>query len=548
MIVASRRNLESLVERVDSLRRFVAVSRDYLPEDVLAPARSVVDRAGERLALSRDHTVVALAGPTGSGKSSLFNALAAENLSTVGVRRPTTSAAHACAWGPGSASELLDWLGVTRRFSGAHDDATLSGLVLVDLPDFDSVEATHRLEVDRLLALVDLVVWVLDPQKYADKLVHKQYLAQFHRHRDITVVALNQADLLEPAETQRCLEDLRRLVDADGLGGVPVLMTSAVGSPGIGPLRETLERAVAARLAALHRLSADVDGVVDGLQPFVSVDAPKDAVDRETTRALTDALAVAAGVPVVARATERAYVHRAIRSTGWPVTKWVRRLRPDPLGRLRLGRSASYEKAARLNGGGVPVGATSIPPAAPAAQAVVGLALRTLAERAGRALPEPWPAAVLAAARSHTDDLTDALDVAITRTDLGLSRLPLWWRAVGVLQWLTALAALVGLFWLGVRLALFAFGLPELVPAPRVGQVQVPALLFFGGLLAGLLVSVVVRPIIVVAARRKGSRAAARMRDAIARVASDLVLAPVRAVLRAYADARAALRAAAPPP
>ena len=106
--------LESLVDAVEALRRFVMVSREYVPDDLLAPARTVVGRAGERLSLSRDHTVVALAGATGGGKSSLFNVLAGIELSTVGVRRPTTGAAHACVWGAGSASELLDWLGVAR--------------------------------------------------------------------------------------------------------------------------------------------------------------------------------------------------------------------------------------------------------------------------------------------------------------------------------------------------------------------------------------------------------------------------------------------------
>ena len=64
-------------------------------------------RAGERLGHGVEHTVVALAGATGSGKSSLFNALAGADLSTVGVRRPTTSVTSACAWGE-DASALLD--------------------------------------------------------------------------------------------------------------------------------------------------------------------------------------------------------------------------------------------------------------------------------------------------------------------------------------------------------------------------------------------------------------------------------------------------------
>ena len=69
------------------------------------------------------------------------------------------------------------------------------------------------LKLDRLLALVDLVVWVLDPQKYADRVVHRQYLAQFQRHRDITVVLLNKADLLSEADLRRCVTDLKRLLD-----------------------------------------------------------------------------------------------------------------------------------------------------------------------------------------------------------------------------------------------------------------------------------------------------------------------------------------------
>ncbi|MGO9294206.1 MAG: hypothetical protein ACLP52_10080, partial [Streptosporangiaceae bacterium] len=52
---------------------------------LLTTAQELLTRAGERLRLSSEHTVVALAGGTGSGKSSLFNALAGADFSTVGV-------------------------------------------------------------------------------------------------------------------------------------------------------------------------------------------------------------------------------------------------------------------------------------------------------------------------------------------------------------------------------------------------------------------------------------------------------------------------------
>src|SRR6185369_15772440 len=64
---------ERVVDRVEALRRLVGATEAYLPASRLAPARALVARAGERLALSRSHTVAALAGATGSGKSTIFN-------------------------------------------------------------------------------------------------------------------------------------------------------------------------------------------------------------------------------------------------------------------------------------------------------------------------------------------------------------------------------------------------------------------------------------------------------------------------------------------
>jgi energy-coupling factor transporter ATP-binding protein EcfA2 len=521
-----------VVDRIGALARFTAAAQGHLPDRDLAQALALIERTGERLALSREHTVVALAGSTGGGKSSIFNGLAGLTLSPTGLRRPTTGEAHACVWGAGSANGLLDWLGVGRRFTrDGGSDPDLSGLVLLDLPDFDSVQTAHRAEADRLLAVVDLIVWVLHPQKYADKLVHKSYLAQFHRHRDITVVVLNQADLLGAEDLQECLTHLPQLLADDGLGDLPVRTASTVGPPGLHALADALSQAVAARQAALRRLSADLDGVTATLEPFIGQAVPKDALGPATTNALTDALARSAGVPMVATATQRAYVHRAGKHTRWPPLRWLRRLRPDPLSRLHLGEHTTTPAA------------TSIGPAAPAAQAAVALALREAAARAGQSLPQPWQASILAALRSNMDDLPDALDGAVARTDLGLSRPRWWWRAVGGLQWLAAAVALVGLLWLAVRYAMFALALPE-PSLPQVGRIPLPTALLGGGLLAGLLISILVRPVVQLAARHQRRRAHARLRSGIERVAQDLVVTPAERVLGAYTQARDSLRQA----
>lgn len=63
----------------------------------------------ERRALSGDHTVVGFFGATGSGKTSLFNAVVGEDLGKAAARRPTTSSPLAAIWEPDGSEEL--WTG-----------------------------------------------------------------------------------------------------------------------------------------------------------------------------------------------------------------------------------------------------------------------------------------------------------------------------------------------------------------------------------------------------------------------------------------------------
>ncbi|MPZ25365.1 MAG: ABC transporter [Micromonosporaceae bacterium] len=523
----------SLALRVDALGRFRRATEPYLPADWLEPVRAVAARAGQRLALSRTHTVTALAGGSGSGKSSLFNALAGMELSPVGLRRPTTGQAYACVWGePAEAGPTLDWLRVpvANRFAresalDADDQASLRGLVLLDLPDFDSVEADHAAEVSQLLELVDLVVWVVDPQKYADRVLHERYLRRFHRHRAVTLVALNQTDLLEAADVPRLLADLDQLLATDGLADVPTLATSAViGAAGLTGLRAALQTLVTGRRAALHRLAADVDEVVDGLVDLIGPEPVPLTVDRVPE--LVSGLAEAAGLPATTRAAESAYRARVAAAMSGPLSWRVRRKPADP------------------------------PPATAAGtvgRAAAGLAVRTVAARASAGLPAPWPDAIADASRSHLDDLpeavadalADALATGDTSTGPGA---PGWCRLVSAAHWLAAGTALVGLGWLVIGWVLAAVAVP--VSHSRVGAVPVPVLLLTGGLLGALALATLAQSLARWAARRARARTAGRLRAALAEIADRLVVEPIREVLRRYAEARAALHlaGATPPP
>ncbi|MEU4557222.1 GTPase [Actinoplanes sp. NPDC023936] len=542
-VVEKRVDAQDLARRLDALSRFLRVTGPYLPDGKLVTAHTLVERAGNRLSLSLDHTVVALAGSTGSGKSSLFNALARFKLSQVGVRRPTTGTAHACVWGPlEPANRLLDWIGVLprQRFVresalDGDDEVALHGLVLLDLPDFDSVERAHQLEVDRLLGLVDQIVWVVDPQKYGDRVLHRAYLSQFSSHAGVTIVVLNQADRLSPGDTEVVLTDLGRLLEEDGLGGTPVLASSAKQPGMLTDLREALETTVAARQAALRRLAADLDTVGEELAATIGPPAAEDEVDRSTVRQLADSLAASAGVPAVADATAQAYRQRATASTGWPLVRGLNRLRPDPLRRLHLSEKPATDAVSTDI-----VPRTSVPAAGAAQRSAVGISVRAVASRAAAPLPEVWAPALTTAARSRADDLPDALDRAVATTDLGVAKTPIWWRVIGALQWVLLATAVVGLGWLIVGYAVRVLGLPAL-DNPAVGAVPLPTLLLLGGLFAGMLLWLLLKPLIAAGSRRARRRAEQRLRSAVTDVARGYVVAPVREVLNAYAQAREAL-------
>jgi GTP-binding protein EngB required for normal cell division len=511
-----RRGAEALLVRAEAVHWFLEASAGVVPEERLAPARAVVGRARQRLELSRGHTVVALAGATGSGKSSLFNAVSRLELSAVAVRRPTTRTAHACVWGTQDSATLLDWLGVAwdRRFAresalDADDEAPLRGLVLLDLPDFDSVVDEHRVEVNRLLALVDLVVWVTDPQKYADQVVHEGYLRTFHQHRDVMVVVLNQADRLTTADAGRCVADLRHLLEADGLAGIPVFATSATGPPGIGELRGVLEKAVSARQAALRRLDDDVTSVVSDLADLVGPEPAERGAEEE----LVDGLLHAAGVSAVADAAAHAYRRRA--------GQWLRWLPIRPPWR---------------HGSGVTRPVTTQP-------AEAGLAVRGYADRVSAGLPEPWHGAVSSAARAGMGDLPSALDRALAGTDLGATRTPFWWRLAATAQWLLALAALGGLVWLVAGPLAPTFG-THAPWDPKVGPVPLAAVVTVAALAAGLLLRLILLPPGVAAAHLVQEQALRRLRGSVFEVARQQVVEPVKGLLGRYARARSALSSA----
>jgi hypothetical protein len=415
---------------------------------------------------------------------------------------------------------------------GRDGDHSLDGVVLLDLPDHDSTEVSHHLEVDRLVQLADLLVWVLDPQKYADAAIHDRYLAPYATHQGVMLVVLNHIDTVPEDRRRAMLDDVRRLLVADGLGDVPVLAVSARHGTGIAELRAEIAKRVSAKKMTRARLEADLRAAAGRLDAASGTGRTRTLSD-DRVDALEDALAQAAGVPTVVAAVERSTRMRAGRATGWPVTSWLSRLKPDPLKRLHLNLGAEGKQ---LTGRA----RTSAPKATLVQRARVDSEVRMLADDVSTGLARPWAEAVRRASLSRLPDLGDRLDAALSDTDLGASRVPVWAGAVRLLQWVLIVGALAGAGWLAALAVMGYLRVPQ--PAtPDVGSVPLPTLLLVGGVALGLLLALVCRFLVAATARRRARVADRRLRDAVRKVSEELVIEPVEHELQAYATVRTGL-------
>lgn len=488
--------------RAAALAEAAALLARHRDDEEVAAAAATADRARARLGHGTDHTVVALAGQTGAGKSSLVNALVGSEVSRVAVTRPTTSRPLAVVHG-GGADGLLDWLDLRDRHT-VPAPAGLGGLVLVDLPDMDSVAAENRAESTRLVGLADLVVVVTDPQKYADQVLHEQVLAPLSEHEGVVRVVLNKADQLTGHDLDTCLAELARLLHVDGFDRVDPLAVSATSGAGVDELRDDLGAAVRARRVAVDRLRADLRLAAAPLLPAGASTVADDALVATATDGLADAVATGHVAAVVA-AQHR---HDGRIATGWPVTRWVRRLRRAPLRDVpTLGQREVASDAVRAT-------------------------LRTVGEQAGRGLESPWDRIVRDVARGREAEVAAGLDHITTRGVEALRDRPQWWRAVAAAQGGLLLAALVGAAWLGAIVLGESLLLLELDAAtPRWRGLPLPTLLLVGGVAGGWLTALLARAAVAVGARRRRRRAARSLRRKVADVARAELVAPVRAAL-----------------
>lgn len=206
------------VVQTATLESLASVARDLrfeLDASTREPALRLADELVRTIDLCRrdiadpDRRVaVAIVGATGSGKSTILNALAGRVVSEPGTLRPTTS--RPVVWLEAGADVSLDEPSMLRVFS---DDPRLRFVSVIDSPDFDSTVEAHRDTADIVLEHADLCLFVTSARRYADDAAWIMLRKARRRHLPIYFV-LNR---LPPTGTGQILEHYAKRLRNEGL-------------------------------------------------------------------------------------------------------------------------------------------------------------------------------------------------------------------------------------------------------------------------------------------------------------------------------------------
>ncbi|CAN5891027.1 dynamin family protein [soil metagenome] len=159
--------------------------------------------------------VVALAGPTGSGKSTILNSVAGYEVSRPGPLRPTTR--QPVVWCHEREAHRYQTMGGVECLVVTEGHPLLADLTLIDTPDIDSYVSEHRRIATAVLRQADVVVFVTSAQRYADA-VPWEVVDEVDRRGSQIIFVLNRLS----RRAAGSVSDYAALLRARGLDPEPI--------------------------------------------------------------------------------------------------------------------------------------------------------------------------------------------------------------------------------------------------------------------------------------------------------------------------------------
>lgn len=126
--------------------------------------------------------IVAFMGGTGVGKSSLLNRLAGKAIARAGIVRPTSREVTLFHHHSVAIQHLPEQLPLAKINISQHDDEAKKNIVWIDMPDFDSTEQSNKQLVLQWLPYIDVLIYVVSPERYRDEKAWRLLLAEGARH------------------------------------------------------------------------------------------------------------------------------------------------------------------------------------------------------------------------------------------------------------------------------------------------------------------------------------------------------------------------------
>jgi hypothetical protein len=185
-----RADLDALADAVAAVRFGLAsegqMERQDRRDEVVRLLRSyLIPRLGDPTA----PLLVVVAGPTGSGKSTVVNSLAGREVSRPGPLRPTTR--EPVVWCRPADAERYVRIGDVDCRVVTDDHPLLADITVVDTPDIDSYVVEHRRVTTEVLQHADVVVFLTSAQRYADA-VPWEVLGEVDRRGSLILFVLNR--------------------------------------------------------------------------------------------------------------------------------------------------------------------------------------------------------------------------------------------------------------------------------------------------------------------------------------------------------------------